>query len=280
MQGEKNPSFSGALHTPGSGLRAQPCLPACAQDTVLLHWLKPANLLYQHQLTPLALHGDSAFGEGMLSLCPSTLLRAPREGSWALPHCGVVAVVPIPSPGHVVFCLWWPLGMHHALPCHPFHWWCCSCCPSPSHCPVLCCMHGQRTNSSQPFPSREPSFPATHAYSSAGGYNELLSCLCSFSSSRGLEEEEDEETGLSMKLWGRTRHWQWAGWLQGTGLHSAQAMPAAAEPVGWHTAYWCLLQKVLQLMGICSGGTWQLARNQARGKGSYLPSGGLGSALG
>lgn len=47
--GEKNLSFSGALHTPGSGLRAQPCLPACAQDSVLLYQLEHAllaNLLY------------------------------------------------------------------------------------------------------------------------------------------------------------------------------------------------------------------------------------------
>ena len=43
----QSPSFPGALRAPGPGLWAQPCLPARAQDSVLLYQLEPANLLYR-----------------------------------------------------------------------------------------------------------------------------------------------------------------------------------------------------------------------------------------
>lgn len=62
-------------------------------------------------------------------------------------------------------------------------------------------LHAWAGNQQPPaLPLQGTCFPATRAYSSAGGYNELLGWLCSFSSSR--DSEEDEEIGPSMRLWG------------------------------------------------------------------------------
>lgn len=43
----QSPFSPSALCAPGSGLWAQSCLPARAQDSVLLYQLEPGNLLYQ-----------------------------------------------------------------------------------------------------------------------------------------------------------------------------------------------------------------------------------------
>lgn len=62
-------------------------------------------------------------------------------GSWALPHwwgTGDHGPHLFPWGQVVICCLWRLLCMHHDLPCQVFHWHCCTCCPSPSCCPLCC----------------------------------------------------------------------------------------------------------------------------------------------
>lgn len=93
-EGGQRSSFLSVPWVPGLGLQAQPCLPA--QDSVLLSQLEPAACLTGQPAVPTPAatpgpagcpRGCSAFGEGMLSPCPTHSWGCP-EGSWALPHWG------------------------------------------------------------------------------------------------------------------------------------------------------------------------------------------------
>lgn len=177
-------------------------------------------------------------------------MGAPRE---ELGTPTLVAVVPIPSPGDrqrpgaCGGCL------ASAMP---------SCAssftggaaPAVPLLPIACCMHGQGTSSPQPFPSLGSVFQLLGLIHLVG---DTMSYSAGFALLLAVEmQEQDEETGLSMRLWGRIRCWA-MGWLA-AGHRVAQHPGDASIHRAGGAACRRLLQKVLQLLGICSSGTDRL----------------------
>lgn len=147
--------------------------------------------------------GDSASGEGMLSPSSSTFLEYP-EGSWALPHWGMMAMVPISfldrqwlgACGRYLTCIVPSCASSFtggAAPAVP-----------PSHC-LLCCP-AACTGSGATAPSASPlgtCFPVLLLICLVW---DMVSCSAGFVLLMAIEmPEQGEETGLSMRLWGRIR---------------------------------------------------------------------------
>lgn len=161
-------------------------------------------------------------------------------------HSGGCGPHPFPWGQAVAWCLWRLLGIRHALLCQLFHWRCCPCCPSPSHC-LLHAWAGDQ----QPFPSPGSVFQLLGLIHLVG---DTMSYSAGFALLLAVEmQEQDEETGPSMRLWGRIRCWA-MGWLA-AGHRVAQHPGDASIHRAGGAARRRLLQKVLQLMGICSSGT-------------------------
>lgn len=269
----QSPSSPGALRAPGPGLWAQPCLPARAQDNILLYQPGPANLLYQRQLTLPASQGLPMVTVPLGRGCPSTLSGAPKR-ELGTPHTGewwlwslplgtvsglvlVVAAWHAPCPSLTALSLVVPGPLSLSLPLSAT---------------LPCCMHGQPP--ALPLPGT--CFPALRAYSSGRGCNELLRAGFALLVERMETEmwEQDKEAGLRTRLWGRIRCWA-TGWAA-AGCRIAQCPGDASScRAGW--AARATLVSAAESAAVNGNLFWwhqpirQGAGARLRGKAGYLP---------